>query len=489
MAPVNTRISYLMDMLGISGKELALAIGTDTTAVSKWRSGQRKLKVRSKYSKRMAAYFISDAYALQKQRIVALLTNDQLETEDKTDQELIEMLSIWMTDDAGEIIVKREVVDRDQPEVSVEVYSGYPGWKRAVKIFWNEVAVLPPGQTIYVGDFGDVQWDILGTDSVREMVSSIERAIRAGHKVVIIDKMTDQYKPYVVILRWLPIYLKKEMEVLYFQKDIKEFYKKSIYAVDHHIAMVGMCLAEGNSENLTMIHRDPISVDFYHKMVASIAQKSRQLIFTLELSDAMKMVELMEENFKPNQLTYMINHLPTFRNMPLSLLERILVENKVSGDKMAICLKANRKRKELRDQFNYRQIYDLDAIENALQQEYIIDYDLSQVIGKEARVSNAFFREQLEYIKKFRITESYTLVLTSFCDLNLNVDNTAIVVQENSIVIAWNSEFYDRRMYCKELTVVGGYFNYLKEIWNHIPLISKNEAWIKEQLQRMIDSK
>lgn len=135
MAPVNTRISYLMDMLGISGKELALAIGTDTTAVSKWRSGQRKLKVRSKYSKRMAAYFISDAYALQKQRIVALLTNDQLETEDKTDQELIEMLSIWMTDDAGEIIVKREVVDRDQPEVSVEVYSGYPGWKRAVKIF------------------------------------------------------------------------------------------------------------------------------------------------------------------------------------------------------------------------------------------------------------------------------------------------------------------------------------------------------------------
>ncbi|AFA47509.1 hypothetical protein [Acetobacterium woodii] len=487
MAQINTRIGYLMDMLGISGKELALAIGTDTTAVSKWRSGQRKLKYRSKYSKRIAAYFLSEPYTFQKQRIISLLSNDGMTKENKTDDEIIEMLSVWMTVDSLEILERGALSDRQKSETPVEVYSGYAGWKQAVKIFWETVQFLPPGQKIYIGDFGDVQWDILGAESVREMVNSIKRVIEAGHKVVIIDKMTDQYKPYIVILRWLPIYLKKEVEVLYFQKDLKEFYKKSIYAVENYIAMVGMSLEEGNCENLTMLHRDSISVNFYLKMVESIATKSKRLIYTSKLTDVMKMVNLMEENFKPNQLTYMINHLPTFRNMPLHLLERILVANEVSGEKMAICLKANRKRKELRDKFNYRQIYDLDAIEKALQQEYFIDYDLSQVIGKEAKIANAFFREQLEYISKFKASEIYTLVMTSFKDLNLNIDNTEIVVQDDSIVIAWNSEYYDRRMYCKELTVVGGYFNYLKEIWNQIPLIAKNDEWTKKQLRRMLD--
>lgn len=483
----NSRISYLMELLGISGKELAMEIGTDTTTVSKWRNGQRKLKYRSKYTRKIVTYFLSDTFLLHREKLFSLLKNYNIDISNRAENEIIEMLCVWMTEEVEDSFIQLEAKCKEDTIVPVEVYSGNEGWFAGAKSFWDYVIELPPGQTVYIGDFGDVQWDALGQTAVREMVSSIYRCVKRGHKVIIIDKMTDEYKPYVVILRWLPIYLQKGVEIKYFQKDMKEFYKKSVYAVENHIALVGMSLEKEKADNLTMVHRDEISVSFYYKMIASIANNSKQLIFTSKLSNTMKMVEIMKENFNPMKLTYMIHHMPTFHNMPVSLLEEILKDNEVSEQQMELCLLVNEKRREIRNQCNYIQIYDLDALEEAIQKDYIVDYELSKVLGKEARIKKDQFREHLKYLAKITTTSTYTMVLTSFKELNLNVDNTSIIVQDDSIVIAWNAQLHDRRMYCKELTVVGGYFNYLREIWNRIPAISKNDNWTTKQLNRMLE--
>jgi len=486
MAQAITRLTILMDTLGITGKELAMGIGTDTTTISKWRNGQRKLKARSGYTKVICQYLLGKDFTFQRNRLLSLLKDNGYDTEVMTDGELEDALCVWMSEEEDSMYTsKSQKVAEDSSRI--QVYSGYEGWKEAMNTFWEELYHMPPGQKVYIGDFGDVQWDLVMTDDIRFMLESIQKVVKAGHRVVIIDTMTDEYRPYVVILRWLPVYLSEYVEVRYIQRVAEEIYHKSIYVIENSIALSGMSIGEGNVSNVVMFHRDEQSVNFYQKVMGLIEINSRKLIYGSDLADPFHMVQIMEENFKTRQLTYMINHMPTFRNMPLELLEKILKDNQVEEAVQKLCLEANMKRREIRNRCNYIQIYNLDDIEAAVNKEFIIDYDLSRIVGRNVKIKKEFFCEYLQYLSEITTTDSYTMVLTSFKDLNLNADHSSISVQDDSIVIAWNAELYDRAIYCRELTVVGGYFQYLKEIWNRIPLISKNDKWTQKQFKRLLE--
>lgn len=487
MAQISTRLGVLMDMLGITGKELAVEIDTDTTTVSKWRSGQRKLRARSIYCKRICRYFLSDSFLLHRHRLLELLDNSHFDLDTLQGEEIEDALGAWLTEELSKQEKEYSDIGNNHQEITVKQYYGYRGWKQAMNDFWAELKLLPPGQKVYIGDFGDIKWDLVEPDYIHTMLDRISDAVYAGHKVVIIDSMTDEYRPYVVLLRWLPVYLSENVDVRYIQRNMDELYQESIYLVENHCVLLGLNASEDNEGILNRMHRDVRNIDFFRDIMNLIENKSRKLIYNTSLHDPLLMVRIMKENFKPHQLTYMINQVPTFRNMPLELLEDILQDNQVEEALVSLCVEANKKRREIRNSSNYIQIYNLDELERIVHEESFIDYDLSRIIGRNIRIKKKYLKKYLQYLAGITYTDTYTLVLTSFKELNLNVDHSSITVQDDSIVIAWNAELYDRAIYCKELTVVGGYFQYLKNIWNRIPLISKNNVWTQKQFMKLLE--
>ena len=93
-------------------------------------------------------------------------------------------------------------------------------------------------------------------------------------------------------------------------------------------------------------------------------------------------LDVIDLHIKSSRLLYMINRLPTFRNMSTELLCDVLRDNDVTGELFEVCLSAGRKSKLIRERCECRHIYDLDAIESALEKPWIIDYDLSAVVGR-----------------------------------------------------------------------------------------------------------
>lgn len=487
MNQIETRLSYLMNLMDVSGKELAIEIGTDTTTISKWKNGQRKLKSRSPYALKLTEYFLSELFAYQRNYIIDILDTSGYEVDDENEDELVQTLKIWLTEEGVTSSALSGLVKESQEDVNyVEVYKGYDGWKKALNIFWNVVNKLSTKEAIYLGDFGDVQWDNVDSKEFEYMIDSIIRIAHSGHKVVILDYMTDAYKPYKVLLRWLPIYLNRNVEVRYIYKVEEEIYKNCIYIVDHNLVFKGMSIND-NEEHITLIHRDDASISFYDKVMALIIKNSERLIYGVDLKSPFDIIKVLEDNFKEKQITYTINHMPTFLNMSQELLKDILDDNEVSEDIQEICLKVNKSRCELRKKNNYIQIYNLDEMEKALKFDDVIDYDLSVIVGKNIKIKKDFFKRHLEYLMNVSNSECYTMVLTSFDSLKLNVDKSSIIVQDDSIIVAWNPKNFDRAIYCKELTFIGGYYRYLRDIWQQIPPIAKSEHWRKKQLDRMIN--
>ncbi|MDN5298895.1 MAG: hypothetical protein PWP51_1448 [Clostridiales bacterium] len=486
MAQVNTRLGLVMEQLNVTGKTLALEIGTDITTVSKWKNGQRKLKFRSKYAAKVAAYFLSEPFTYQQKQLLANLEASGYDGHFESEKAFGEALRAWLTEDV-ELVGAFNSDEDDGEQVTVGVHTGYDGWRHAMTIFWETIYKLPPGQRVYIGDFGDIQWDDVDPDALKSMIDNILKVVSLGHKVVIIDYMTDSYRPYVVILRWLPVYLSKNVEVRYVYKNTEEIYNEGIYLIENHLSLIGMSIDKNHANHIALIHRDEASIAFYGKAIYAIMARSNQLIYASDLKDPTDMLNIMEMHFKEKQMTYMINQMPTFRNMPIDLLKQILDDNHVPEHLQSLCLEANRKRRALRSHCHYVQIYNLDALELAADASYVIDYDLSIIVGKEIRIQKALFHQQLAYLTTIKNSDAYTMVLTSFKNLNLNIDKSCISVQDDSIVIAWNPERFDRAIYCRELTVIGGYFRYLKDIWNQIPPITKNDHWRNKQLFRLLE--
>jgi transcriptional regulator with XRE-family HTH domain len=481
MAEEKTRLERIMKLFDVAGKELAFAVGTDTTTISKIKKGERKLKYNSKYAKSIAEYFLREEFTIFEEKLSAVLEPYGFSMKDEPKEKKIDILALWLCDENGENIL---------PETEYKSRFGYEGWKNGILEFFDTALKSENDFPVILCDIGDIDWEKVEHEFIHFMINKIETAVKSGRKVVIIDKITADYKTYKTLFRWLPLYLNENVEVRYIHEQKARFYDISIYAVEKTAVLIGIGIKDNTFNNFTEIYGagDKEKIDFYFNLARRIKDDSHKLINVSSLADPLKMIEIMEKYIRSEPITYMINSMPSYLNMPTELLEEILESNEADCECRRICIDANIRRREVRKRCNYRQFYDLDALEAALRQPYIVEAELSVIAGKEMRLSNSQFRRQLEFIMQTANSNSktYQLALPSFQNIHLNIRESSIVVQDDSIVIAWNTKLCKNRIHCVDLTVVGGFFNYMTEVWNNIPPIKKDENWTKKQFERLL---
>ncbi|MDR0197689.1 MAG: hypothetical protein LBI36_05665 [Oscillospiraceae bacterium] len=477
MPETQTRLALLMDFLNISGKELAIFLKMDTGSFSKLRRGKRKLNRTSAYSGRIADYVLGKDFAAVQNELFAFLAKHGCRLGNVPSENRAEKLRLWLT---------ARTPENKNAATVLGPYYGYDGWKSAMREFWESAKESGNARPVYAGDLGDVDWDLVEQQFILELTRDIGSVTRNSRPVIITTVATADYQSYVALMRWLPIYLNKRVEVRYVQEDFNTAFSTGIYIAEGNAAMINTGLRGRRECSQSLIYQDSRGQAFCAELLRELTKNSKRLFDHSLLSQPLAMIELMERHIRPEPLTFMINSLPSFLNMPLELLSEILDDNGVDGEKSALCLDANRRRRILRDRCNYFQIYDSAALEKALYAEYTVENDLSRVIGREVRITREQFRRQLEFIAKTRNTERYRLALVDFNDINLIAKGSAIVVQDDSVVFAWNSHISEMRIHCTELTVVGGFFNYLNDIWDKIPPIRKNDKWTDKQFARLL---
>ncbi len=171
-------------------------------------------------------------------------------------------------------------------------------------------------------------------------------------------------------------------------------------------------------------------------------------------------VDIIDSHMKKLPVLYKVNKKPRIRNMTTALLREILDNNNVDSAQQKLCLAANEKSTSIRGRCASRQIYDLDAIEAMAEQDVIIEYDLSAILGRTITITRQQFLHQLEHLKKSLQLENYTMVVYPFSKLRMETPPPFnIIVQDDSLSAAWDAEKYTRRMYSEDLSIVNGFIS------------------------------
>ena len=483
------KMKWLMRALNISGVELAEHLGIDYAIISNWRTGKRALKYQSKHAVRLASYILSSPAEQEGHIVRDMLKRLQPELHADDPAQLEHALRIWLT------VPKlpeesAEPVASDLPgffNVTVETALGIENMFREQWRFFHSVQRLPPGQTVTVVDFGAVNWTGIDLSLLEKTIEETLKTIACGHRMRIIDQITETYRPWDFMFRFIPIYLNEKVTAYFYRDPQPSPLRQNLFVAEGQSALTVSSTSAYSEDVITTLYRQPEYVRFYDTLTRTMMDNSHLMIQTMRDEQIQELLQIIDSHIKSSRRLYMVNKRPTFRNMTRELLREILDGNNVSGEQQKLCLAANEKSTSIRGRCKSIQIYDLDALEAMAEQDSIIEYDLSAILGRTITFTRRQFMSQLEHLKKNVQLADYTLVVYPFSKLRMETPPPFnIIVQDDSLSAAWDVEKFTRRMYSEDLSIVNGFYQYAESVWEHIPPVSKTADWCRKQLDRIL---
>lgn len=491
MQEQQSRLGYLMKRLELTGKEMSEELSVDTTTISKWKNGQRLLSYRSKYTRMIAEYLLNCELEAKRSVVRDILSLYMPSLNAGNEEQVTDALSLWLTDysepEENAAKPRAEIGVVSGYDTNVSMFTGINGIEQALESFWKSTLKYAPEQDLIIVDFGDIDYEACGCSNImKKSVQLLTDAIKYGHRIKIVDGAADVFTPYLTIFRWMSVYLSENVEVFYRQARDNRDNRYSINLLPGSLALYTMGLEAPFSAHHSILFRDEESVRFLESSAQNTLMKSQKMIETVRIENILDMLAVLDEHLMSKQLTYMLNPTPTFRSMPPELLKKVLEENEVSPDILEICLEANKQTREIRERCDYRQIYNLDAMERDVKLSYCVDYDLSAICSKEIRISRENLLAHMQHLRDTPNTESFTITLMQYDSLTVLPTNISMIVQDDRLVVAWDAKHYKCRMYSRALHLIGGFYNYMEEVWASIPSICKTDQWTEKQFNKLI---
>lgn len=482
-------LSYLMELLDVSGKELAVQIDVDTAMISKWKNGKRKIPKNADYGKHIAEYFFQEDFLPFRQKILQVMKEAVPNIEELQEEKQKKMLAGMLENPVYTSIISGGRKEEIQYVTTVQVFDGKEtGWYQALDTFFQEMQNVNPQENIIMADFGEIDWENVDKVYYDKIYQRVKEVCKNGRKFIIMDLLKDSYRSYRAIFRWLPMYMLPEVEVYYVhERDVAQK-QCVILSGGTQVALLGKRTEGEETERIYNLYKDYHNTTFLKKQVEYFFSKAQRMIHLNPVKDTLYIIKLMDENIRSGVLTYMLNPMPTFLNMPPELVKEILEENGIEGEEAERIVEVNKTRSALRAKCRYCQIYDIDKIEWGLEQKEFVSPLLSKILGQDIVIKREQFRKQLEYILKQMERENYTVLLPSFQTDVISVpDNISFTVQEDGLVMCWDDKHFDYTIYSTETTMVGGFSDYMKEVLVHIPSVKKKKEWTENRIDSLVN--
>jgi len=476
-----SRLSIVMDKLGVTGRELSEKLNIDNTTISKFKNGTRKLKYKSDNLIKISTFFVNQQIETKNNFLSEIILNEMPYINTNKKDEFVDAVCGWLTHEKELSFVENECYN-----TKLQVFYGATGLDESLKTFWKMLQWLPNGQNITIVDYADIEFESDTCDRILRMIEYMKSCVNKNHVIRIIDGAANKYEPYRTIFRWLDIYMSDNVEVYFGQHKDKRESKYTIFLVDDQCVLYTMGLESMPDMHHSMIFSDRRSIEFFGKVSSAELAKSHLIISKVPMVDIIGITDLLFNKLQAGKVTYTINSVPTFRSMSESLLKKVLEENNVDSFVAEKCIKANIKNRTVRQRCHYRQIYNLDLMWENCNNGYSVDADLSAICGKTITVNRHLLKLHIEELLNFQYSEIYSVVLLSNEELKKIAEDISIIVQYDSLGIVWNGKKYSNRMYCRSSNLVNELYNLLETTWISASEESRKEKWIKEQFTKML---
>ncbi|MGI9952159.1 helix-turn-helix transcriptional regulator [Moorellaceae bacterium AZ2] len=484
-----SRLAFLMDKLGISGKELAKVLNVHYSLVSKWRNGGRSLKPRSPYLTQLIEYFLTVDSARKYKRIREILENYYPDANLESKETLSALLRRWLSYNPTESSQIPLVGARGRHRVyqaPFEVYKGNEGRREIVLHLLDMVLSLPKGQELYLFSDEDTSWLVEDSTFLEAWRAKYMEVLRKGTHATIIHTISRDPKLIVdTLAQWLPLHTAGYTSPYYYPKNTGKPFKMHLTIVKDKAALASTSVDGLSRELYTRFYCDPITVRQLQQVFMSLLFESRPLFKRVDppsFPEALNHLVRLEQEVRDN---YFYNIMPFFNTMPRDSFIQVLVDSGLNDLQVETALSYYDK---LNHQFrlniantHYRYILDLREVEWSLLSNTCACDEFPHLVGIRIHVSSCHFYEQLTHF--VQLMEEYpNLEVALICQPPVSWLGRINVWLKDSSFMALPSRNADGLFTIDEPMIVHSFWQFFKDFWNSIPSIQRDKNWIKKRL-------
>ncbi len=482
-----------MDSFSISGKELSEFLQVDSSLVSKWRSGKRKIKINSPVMEQIVKYVMDLDGENQYARIRLILSQDYVNVFKSAENDIRLYLKDWLTSEKDNAENAAEYINeiknlRNASKLTTYMLSGTHGRRKAVLFFLKYAQQISPGAEIYCYTTEDGSWFTDSEEFIEEWTMRNMTLMGENNKSRIIFPLSTSYESVTTsIFLWMPVLLTGQTEAYYIPKYTDNQLVFTYFLIKGHLAVYNWTSRQSAREINTYITHEPQFVKDVDVMLQCFIDESTRLFekYDYPSSDAYinSVVAILERGSKEY-------HWMSFPIVDISeaLMREILTVNGFVGEELEQYYEKLMVMGELSVKSSHCYFIDLELLKERLRDKVIVVNELSFACGRTIRLDrNLSVRLLRQSLDSIMSSENFKMCLAS-TDLLRRLHQTEIFAKENSKIQFSNTTIEPPCvLVTKELTLVTAVYNYFEQLWNTTPYICKNNEYIYKQIVKIID--
>ena len=490
-----TRLAYIMSKFGVTGKELAEYLHVDYSLVSKWKNNRVILRNGSRYVNRIVEYFLNLDSPKKNKTIIDVLKRDYPESDFKSEQIIITFLKKWLTekDNNFDLLINTNNYG-NAATAQFDIYKYKKGRRDAYLRFLDIALSLPAGQDMLVFTQEDITWNIEDAAFVAIWEKKIKEILRRGDRLIIIHFMERHIRSmFPLLTHWLPLEAEGQVLHYYIPTYANPLFKTTLFIVKDKVAFTGISTKETENTLLTYFFTDPAVVQHCQSNFHALLDISRPLFEQNSLVKTTRLPDVILDAQQQKDNSYVYSSLPWVNTMTRDVFHEILTETNFDHDSIKDYLLYFER---LQQAFfntiknnHYRQIYDLDILEQILTHDYVIYSDLSFLTGSPIKVPTTYLHNHLQNIIDLAGSyPNFQIALTRGQAVE-NLRGISLYVKENTITLANTLNIEVESSFSvsiSEPTLVNSFYHYFDNIWNSIPSVQRNKSWVISKLRNLL---
>lgn len=479
-----SHLSTIMKLLQLSSKELAASLHINVTLISKYRNQKRRLT--KDLSTEISKYIVNDfcdGYTCLQSTLKDLLEPySDKSIEAYTNEELVPLLSDYLLDDGQ---ADKDILPEAKArawETSIRCFAGLPGWIDVTNAFAAR-ALKRQGSEILIGEF--VYFDYEKKDNY-EIYTQSSRIymdlLNSGHKLTIITTMKEEYQSYEVLIKWLQLYAMDNIDVYYIDFNDAWDYQQSIFVEENAQVIVNLDAHRDYEKDVYVLSDDNYIVDYYYGMLREMLTYAHPLIEKIKIHHQARVRSQIEKRLIAGRAVYMLDSVPTYRNMPEEILLEVLDKNKITGNLRDEIMKSYYWWQKFYSENSIRCVFDIEETRKNLSSKKIIDYELSAITGKKIYVTEEEEKVHFKYLLYENTWKSFQIAYYPFSELELVYRYITKIAQGDTLLIMWSSMNSKNCLQYQETSYIGGCSRYLKRLWTGLPTGNRNKDCFYERV-------
>ena len=478
-----------MKELGISGTLLSEYLRIDSSLVSKWRNGSRKIN--SEYLNTIIQLALSMDSITNYQRISRIA--GFAIGEDGGEEKLKDYLRVWLatveTCDSTNLDAFAQAKGK---LINGYVFVGENAKREAVKIFLDYSA-QGADQEIWLFSDQDSDWLFKGSDYRFEWQNK-NFALLENNKIHVLHPIFKGYQHVAeYMIRWLPLHMYGETQANYIPQFHVSNTEFTICLTAGVIALISVTAADKSRQPTTYLLSDPVSLQCVQNIILSLFDKSKPLFQRYSYHDNVIYRRLYQEfSSEKSQGLFFGGGLPQCL-IPAALLRSFLNESDYSRQELqeyqdilySICYE-NTARGGLAP---ISIILHLDQLCNLLQFKQVTMRTLSYCMGKPVYIRQEQFRKSLMAV--LDIVESNSevhLFLTDHSVFHPHADIDMFIRERK--VANFTSSFYcegthERNLVIQESVMVSAIFHNMNYYMQTHPNSGMPLAEVRSRMQAL----